>query len=176
MSETHERIAILDFGSQYTQLIARRIRELGVYSEIYPFDVDLRQRRGGEVKGIVLSGGPDSVYQPGAPVPGPGLLDMGVPLLGICYGMQWMMRELGGRVQPAQEREYGPANVMVENGDSLLFNGLDVRQSVWASHGDRVLEPAPGFKVVATNPSVPSAAVEDRRGPVSYTHLTLPTN
>jgi GMP synthase (glutamine-hydrolysing) len=164
MSETHERVAILDFGSQYTQLIARRIRELGVYSEIHPFDVDLERYAGGHVKGIILSGGPDSVYEDGAPVPPPGLLDLDLPLLGICYGMQWMMRELGGRVQPAEEREYGPATVQVEDEESLLFRGLDIRQAVWASHGDRVLDPAPGFQVVATNPSVPSAAVEDRPG------------
>jgi GMP synthase (glutamine-hydrolysing) len=164
MSEAHERIAILDFGSQYTQLIARRIRELGVYSEIHPFDVDLKRQTGGTVKGIILSGGPDSVYEADAPVPRPGLLETGIPLLGICYGMQWMMREMGGRVEPADEREYGPATVQVEDCGSLLFRGLDVRQAVWASHGDRVLDPAPGFRVVATNPSVPSAAVEDREG------------
>jgi len=163
MGRPHEWIAILDFGSQYTQLIARRIRELGVFSEILPFDADLRSAPGGRLKGVILSGGPDSVYQAGAPFPRPGLFELGVPVLGICYGMQWMMRELGGEVSPADQREYGPATVQVENGESLLFRGLQPSQPVWASHGDRVLRPAPGFHVAATNPSVPSAAVEDRR-------------
>ena len=157
-----EKILILDFGSQYTQLIARRIRELGVYSEILAFDADPAARGNGTLKGVILSGGPDSVYREGAPAPCPGLLELGVPVLGICYGMQWMMRELGGEVEPADAREYGPATVQVEDGASALFAGLDGRQAVWASHGDRVLRPARGFTVVATNPSVPSAAVEDR--------------
>jgi GMP synthase (glutamine-hydrolysing) len=162
MSSTHELIAILDFGSQYTQLITRRIRELGVYSEILPFDASL----GGEgrrPRGVILSGGPDSVYREGAPLPRPDLFDLGVPVLGICYGMQWMMRELGGEVTPAPRREYGPATVAVEDRASLLFHGLDSSQAVWASHGDKVVRPAPGFEVVASNPSVPSAAVEDRQ-------------
>jgi GMP synthase (glutamine-hydrolysing) len=112
---------------------------------------------------VILSGGPDSVYREGAPVPRPGLLDLGVPLLGICYGMQWMMRELGGEVTAADDREYGPATVHVQEDDSLLFRGLEASQDVWASHGDRVVRPADGFSVAAANPSVPSAAVEDRK-------------
>ena len=111
MNHSHEKIAIIDFGSQYTQLIARRVRELGVYSEILPFDLDrLRDPGGGggldEFKGLILSGGPDSVYREGAPAPPPGILAAGLPTLGICYGMQWMMRELGGVVEPAGERDF----------------------------------------------------------------------
>jgi len=160
MSVTHEKIAILDFGSQYTQLIARRIRELGIYSEILRHDTEF-QARDPQLKGVILSGGPDSVYDTDAPVPHPSLLKLEVPVLGICYGMQWMMKELGGRVEPANEREFGPAFVEVEEGPSILFAGLDRRQSVWASHGDSVLSAAPGFHATAINPSTPFAAVEN---------------
>jgi GMP synthase (glutamine-hydrolysing) len=157
-----EWVAVLDFGSQYTQLIARRVREIGVYSEILPFDADLCARADRRLMGVILSGGPDSVYREGAPDPGPGVFGLGVPVLGICYGMQWMMKALGGRVEPAGEREYGPATVRVADGDSMLFRGLAPEQNVWASHGDRVLAAAPGFVVSASNPSAPFAAVEDR--------------
>ena len=162
MSNEHERIAILDFGSQYTQLIARRVRELGVYSEILPCDAEVGPS-GANLRGVILSGGPDSVYRPEAPTPRSGLFDLGVPLLGICYGMQWMMKDLGGRVESSAEREYGRAEVHVVDADALLFKGLARTQQVWASHGDRVLDPAPGFELSAANPNVPNAAVEDRR-------------
>jgi len=162
VSAPHQTVAILDCGSQYTQLIARRVRELGVYSVIVPYDglADPAERSG--LRGIILSGGPDSVYREGAPRPDGGLLELGVPVLGICYGMQWMMRELGGVVEPADGREYGPATVRVIDADSLLFRGLDPEQKVWASHGDRVLEGPPGFVVAADNPQNPLAAVEHR--------------
>jgi len=162
VSNLHETVAILDFGSQYTQLIARRVRELGVYSEILPFDAGWEPARSNGLRGLILSGGPDSVYRDGAPLPDPALLDLGVPVLGICYGMQWMMRELGGMVEPAGEREYGGAVVHVTDPESLLFRGLEARQPVWASHGDRVLQGPAGFRVAADNPSTPLAAVEDR--------------
>jgi GMP synthase (glutamine-hydrolysing) len=160
MTQSHETIAILDFGGQYTQLIARRVRELGVYSEVFSYDahIDLGN---GSLKGIILSGGPDSVCDAGSPVPRPGLLDSGLPILGICYGMQWMMQELGGRVEAAERREYGPATVESSGEESLLLHGMEAVQAVWASHGDRVLAPAPGFHITAANDQVPSAAVED---------------
>ena len=161
MSGKHEIVLIFDFGSQYTQLIARRVRELGVYSEVVPFDAQVRVPGSRELKGIILSGGPDSVYREGAPVPTPEVLEQDVPVLGICYGMQWMMKQLGGTVEPADEREYGPASVEVDTGDSLLFRGLQPEQRVWASHGDRVLHAAPGFVQTASNPSAPNAAVEN---------------
>jgi GMP synthase (glutamine-hydrolysing) len=160
--KTHESVLILDFGSQYTQLIARRVRELGVYSRILPHDAPIEPTGPSALKGVILSGGPDSVYRDAAPVPRPGLFEHGVPVLGICYGMQWMMNELGGRVEPAERREYGPAVIGLESDGSLLFRGLNGEQRVWASHGDTVLEAAPGFVNVATNPNVPYAAVEDR--------------
>jgi len=161
MKKAHESIVILDFGSQYTQLIARRVRELGVYSEVLAFDTDLSERHRNRLKGVILSGGPDSVYREGAPVPRDGLFALGVPILGICYGMQWMMRELGGRVEPSDQREYGPATVRIVDREALLFRGLEGEQPVWASHGDRVLTPAPGFAPVARSEGAPYAAVED---------------
>ena len=157
----HEYVAILDFGSQYTQLIARRVRELGVFSEVLPFDADLAARRDPRLKGVILSGGPESVYRQGAPRPRATLLELDVPLLGICYGMQWLMSAAGGRVEPADEREFGPAMVEVTDPRSLLFRGLGREQAVWASHGDRVLAAPAGFRVVAASPNAPFAAVED---------------
>jgi len=162
MSRSHEFVAVLDFGSQYTQLIARRVRELGVYSEILPFDSPLDRLTGPMLRGVILSGGPESVYRDGAPRPRPGLYDLDRPILGICYGMQLMMKELGGRVEPAPGREFGPASVTVKNTDSLLFRGMDKEQDVWASHGDRVLGIPDGFVVSGENPSAPFAAVEHR--------------
>jgi GMP synthase (glutamine-hydrolysing) len=157
----HQTVAILDFGSQYTRLIARRVRELGVFSEILPYDVP--PSRLPRLAGAILSGGPDSVYRADAPRAAREWLEAGIPLLGICYGMQWMMHELGGQVERSSEREYGPAVVRTTPERSELFRGLDPAQQVWASHGDRVLAPPPGFATTADNPSTPCAAVEDSR-------------
>jgi GMP synthase (glutamine-hydrolysing) len=157
----HEKILILDFGGQYTQLIARRVRELGVYSEVLPHDADLRDRAGESLRGVILSGGPDSVYKEGAPEARAGLFELGVPVLGICYGMQWMTRVLGGTIEPAEEREFGPAVVTLVDDSSVLLRGLEREQQVWASHADRVLEPAPGFRRIAQSAGAPQSAVED---------------
>ena len=157
----HEWIAILDFGSQYTQLIARRVRELGVFSEVLRFDTPLSAVRAGRLRGVILSGGPNSVWRDGAPVPDPGLLGLGVPVLAICYGMQWLMQATGGRVEPAESREFGPATIRVVGTGSRLFGNLPREQRVWASHGDRVDSVPAGFVTVATNASAPFAAVED---------------
>jgi GMP synthase (glutamine-hydrolysing) len=162
MKHDHEKILILDFGSQYTQLIARRVRELGVFSEIVSHAAEIAPDDIPKLKGLILSGGPDSVYDDEAPAADSGLLALGIPVLGICYGMQWMMKELGGIVEPAELREYGPATVAVADPESLLFRGLEAEQAVWASHGDRVLQPAAGFTVSAGNAQVPAAAVENR--------------
>jgi len=161
LSQHPEAIVVLDFGAQYTQLIARRVRELGVYSEVQPCHTPIRIPEGRTLKGIILSGGPESVYSENAPVPSPDVLEHGVPVLGICYGMQWMMKHLGGRVEPAEHREYGPATVTVHDSASLLMHGLAPEQKVWASHGDRVLEAAPGFVNVGANPAAPNSIVED---------------
>lgn len=145
MSSKFETILILDFGGQYTQLIGRRIREAGVYTEIVPFNTPLETLRSQEPKGIILSGGPASVYEKDAPLCDPGLFELGIPVLGICYGMQIMGKELGGRVEPASQREYGSRELESVKHSSLL----DGMRRVWMSHGDRILEPPPGFVVTA---------------------------
>ncbi len=157
-----EKILILDFGGQYTQLIARRLRELGVYCEIQPCTAGLDAVRAFRPRGVVLSGGPASVLAPGSPRPDPGVYELGVPILGICYGEQLFAHELGGRVETADRREYGPASIEVKS-SSPLFRGLPASLDVWMSHGDRVAALPPGFEPVASNASSPFAAVEDAR-------------
>ncbi len=162
MTHLHEKVLILDFGSQYTQLIARRVRELGVFSEVLPFERSPEEILRASPKGLILSGGPDSVYRPGAPQIDPAMFSAGIPVLGICYGMQIMTQRLGGRVESSQGREYGPAVVDVTDASSLLFRGLATTQNVWASHGDRVLSLPDGFRSSASSTNAPYAAVEDR--------------
>jgi GMP synthase (glutamine-hydrolysing) len=156
-----DRVAVVDYGSQYTQLIARRIREAHVYSEIFPPDVPLA--RLAEHQAIVLSGGPSSVYDPGAPLPAAAVFEAGVPVLGICYGMQAMAAILGGRVVPSEHREYGRAELELTGADALLDGVLPETDrpsiTVWMSHGDTVLEPPPGFRRLATTANCPVAAM-----------------
>jgi GMP synthase (glutamine-hydrolysing) len=156
----HARILILDFGSQYTQLIARRIRELHVYSEIHRGDLPLDEIEAFGAAGIVLSGGPSSVLDEGSPDVDPGLFELGIPILGICYGLQLIVQRLGGRVEASDDREYGRAHLKIERDDPLLA-GLTREQEhvVWMSHGDRVLELPAGFEVVASSGHSPFAAV-----------------
>jgi len=156
-----EKILILDFGSQYTQLIARRLRELGVYCEIHAGPAPAAQIRAFRPRGVVLSGGPASVLAAGSPRPDPAVWELGVPVLGICYGLQLIAHELGGKVDSAAHREFGPAQVEVK-GSSALFAGLPARLDVWMSHGDRVEALPPGFEPIASTASAPFAAVEDR--------------
>ena len=148
MSSGFETIIILDFGSQYTQLIARRVRELGVYCEIHPFNLPPEKLEKTDVKGIILSGGPSSVYEEGAPHCSPEYLKPGVPVLGICYGLQLISYFRGGRVEPSDRREYGFAEVR-RIGESTLLNGLPAEFPVWMSHGDQVVEGPPGFETTA---------------------------
>src|SRR6058998_1268659 len=159
MSLMFEKILILDFGSQYTQLIGRRIRETNVYSEIVPFDTPLAAIEQQSPKGIVLSGGPDSVYEKGAPAVDPRLFQLGIPVLGVCYGMQLIGKELGGRVEPASRREYGSRELQSANPSSLL----NCMRRVWMSHGDRILEPPPGFQVTARTESTIAAMENPNR-------------
>ncbi len=159
----HESILILDFGSQVTQLIARRVRELRVYCEIHPFSMPLDEIRRLDPKGIILSGSPFSVYDKGAPDIDAGLLELGVPVLGICYGMQLAARLLGGSVENSPRREYGHAVVGVDN-ESSLFLGLEGEQKVWMSHGDSITELPSGFHAIASTASCPYAAVSDSAG------------
>ena len=156
----HQTILVLDFGSQYTQLIARRFRELSVYSEILPFDTPPAAIRDRRPAGVVLSGGPSSVLDQRAPHCDPAWFEGGIPVLGICYGMQEMTRALGGQVDPAAEREYGHATVTVHGASPLLATGVDVLR-VWASHGDRVAGAPAGFTVTGTSANAPVAAMEN---------------
>ena len=155
-----DTVVVLDFGSQYAQLIARRVRELHVYSELLPFDTPWPEIAERHPRAIILSGGPSSVYEAGAPRPDPALWRAGVPVLGICYGLHLMARELGGEVVPAVNREYGPATITFTD-DSPLFAGLGGEQPVWMSHGDSIVEPPPGFRPSATTGSTPFAAMSD---------------
>ena len=156
MSSKFETILVLDFGGQYTQLIGRRIREANVYTEIVPFSIAVEKLKAEQPKGIILSGGPSSVYETGAPICDPAILKLGIPVLGICYGMQLMGKELGGRVEPSNQREYGP-RVLESVHDSSLLDGM---RRVWMSHGDRILEAPPGFEVTARTETT-IAAMED---------------
>ncbi len=157
-----EKILVLDFGSQYTQLIARRLRELGVYCEIHPCTARAEAIRAFAPRGVILSGGPASVGAPGSPRPDRAVFELGVPVLGICYGLQLLAHELGGRVDPAAHREFGAASIQVERA-SPLFAGLPGALDVWMSHGDRVERLPPGFEPIAATGSSPYAAIEDRQ-------------
>ena len=157
-----EKILILDFGSQYTQLIARRLRELGVYCEIHPCTMKAEAIRAWRPRGVVLSGGPASVLAEGSPRADRAVYELGVPVLGICYGLQLLADDLGGKVDRAAHREFGPAMIATRR-DSALFQGLPGNLAVWMSHGDRVEDLPPGFEPVASTPSSPFAAVQDSR-------------
>lgn len=153
-------IPVLDFGSQTAQLIVRRLRELGVYSELLPHDVSEEEIRRLNPIGVILSGGPASVYAEGAPKMPAWLPEFGVPVLGICYGMQLQSYALGGSVIGEDGREFGPATISVIE-ESPLFAGIPQEQPVWMSHGDRIEKLPPGFRVIARNPSTPFAAAGD---------------
>ncbi|MBI2881093.1 MAG: glutamine-hydrolyzing GMP synthase [Candidatus Tectomicrobia bacterium] len=156
------RVLVLDFGSQYTQLIARRVREQRVYCEILPCTAPLQKVRAFEPQGLILSGGPFSVYEKDAPPCPPAVLDLGVPVLGICYGLQFMAHHLGGKVHPGAKREYGHADLFIVNG-SDLFRGLKDSTAVWMSHGDALDSAPSGFDVIGRTANSPVAAVRDGR-------------
>jgi GMP synthase (glutamine-hydrolysing) len=157
-------VVVLDFGSQYTQLIARRVRQCHVYCEIHPYNLPLDTLRRLNPRGVILSGGPASVYEPGAPTVSPQLFHMGMPILGICYGMQLMTQQLGGQVAPAVEREYGNAELMID-ASCPFFGGLPAGKTpVWMSHGDRIQRLPPGFNSVARTDNSPIAAMQDATG------------
>jgi GMP synthase (glutamine-hydrolysing) len=155
-----DTVIVLDFGSQYSQLIARRVRELNVYSELIPHDTPWSEIAQRKPKAIILSGGPASVYDDDAPRADPGLWTGRIPVLGICYGLHLMARDLGGDVIRASKREYGPANVTI-TGDDGLFRGIDREQAVWMSHGDSIVRPPQGFHPTAQTASTPFAGLAD---------------
>src|SRR5438132_138614 len=164
MSASAGKIAVLDFGGQYTQLIARRVREMSVYSEIFSCTHPLAEILSAGYQGIILSGGPSSVYEDGAPLPPKELFDAGIPVLGICYGMQAMGYLLGGHVIPAERREYGKAETTLQGASPLLRNvepEESGRVTVWMSHGDTVLRPPKGFTALAKTQNCPVAAMAD---------------
>ncbi|HET8765511.1 MAG TPA: glutamine-hydrolyzing GMP synthase, partial [Rhodanobacter sp.] len=167
MTSIHsDKILILDFGAQYTQLIARRVRELGVYCEIWAWDHDPAEIAAFGAKGIILSGGPESTTEPGAPAAPQTVFDAGVPILGICYGMQTMAAQLGGATVAADQREFGHACVDI-GADSQLFAGLSDhadahRLDVWMSHGDHVSRIPPGFTVTGSTDRIPVAVMENK--------------
>jgi GMP synthase (glutamine-hydrolysing) len=155
-----DTVVILDFGSQFAQLIARRVRELHVYSELLPHDTTWAEIERRRPKAIILSGGPSSVYDEGAPHPDPAIWSGGIPVLGICYGLQLMAHSLGGEVASSTKREYGPASVQITTEDGL-FRGLDRRQPVWMSHGDRIVRPPVGFVTTAETETSAFAGLAD---------------
>src|SRR3954451_4283921 len=159
-----EVIPILDFGSQYAQLIARRVREKGVFSELVRPDIPADELKRRNLKGLILSGGPSSVYEPNAPRCDPKIFDLGVPVLGICYGMQLGAQVLGGQVKPAKAREYGRAKLHVTGTDPLV-RGLPPETTVWMSHGDQIHELPDEFVPLATTRTCPYAAARHRTRP-----------
>ncbi|OFW57938.1 MAG: glutamine-hydrolyzing GMP synthase [Candidatus Solincola sediminis] len=162
LTRPEETILVVDFGAQYAQLIARRVRECKVYSEIVPYNVTPEEieRRG--AKALIFSGGPSSVYETGAPKPNPDIMKMGLPILGICYGHQLLARELGGKVEPTGTREYGKTELKLA-GNGILFEGQPVSQAVWMSHGDAVIGAPKGFRTTGRTDSSPVAAMEDAK-------------
>lgn len=158
-----DKIIVLDYGSQYNQLITRRIREFGVYSELLPHTISASEIRKLNPQGIILSGGPMSVYDTKAFSIDPEILNLGIPILGICYGMQLLAYQLDGSVEPAKSREYGQAEITVTDSQSPLFKDLPTKQTVWMSHGDLVQKVPAGFDVIATSPNAPIAAFANRQ-------------
>ncbi len=157
---SRETVIVIDFGGQYNQLVARRVRECNVYCEIYSYKTDLEKIREMNPKGIILTGGPNSCYEPGAATCSPELFEMGVPVLGLCYGAQLMMQVLGGKVEKAPVREYGKIEVMVDN-HSALFQNVSPKTVCWMSHNDYIAQIAPGFGICAHTADCPVAAAEN---------------
>ena len=160
-----ELVLVLDFGAQYAQLIARRVRELGVYSELYPFNISLEKIRSLNPRGIILSGSPHSTYVPGAPHSDPAIFNLGIPILGICYGLQLIAYQLGGEVDRAARREYGQAELTIDDQSDLFAefgtNGSS-RTTVWMSHGDHLTKAPPGFEAIAHTSNAPICAIRNR--------------
>ena len=157
--DAFDKILVLDFGSQYNQLITRRVRDFGIYSELLSHKLSAEEIKEMHPKGIIFSGGPNSVYAKDAFKVDPEIYKLGIPILGICYGMQLMSYDLGGKVEPADDSEYGRADIEVIDDDAVMFKGLPKKQYVWMSHGDRVVEAPEGFKVVATSKNCPISAI-----------------
>ncbi len=167
-----EMIAILDFGSQYSQLIARRVREHNVYSKIFNADTPATRLSQSHIKGLILSGGPASVYEQNAPKPDKAIFDLNVPILGICYGMQLGCQMLGAQILPTQKHEYGRTNLHILDKTDLFANLTD-STVVWASHADQIVDLGSEFVTLATTESCPFAAVRHKKGNSSASSFTL---
>jgi len=165
-----EHVLVLDLGSQYTQLIARRVRELGVYSEIRPYFSPVEEIAKDPPTALILSGGPSSVWDEGAPIIDPSIFSLGVPVLGICYGMQLTAHLLGGRVERSGHREFGPAELEILD-ESGLFENIPSATRVWMSHGDKILELPDGFKTIAKSGNSPVAAMRHSEKPIFGTQF-----
>ncbi|WP_179394473.1 glutamine-hydrolyzing GMP synthase [Lacticaseibacillus absianus] len=160
-TQDYDKIIVLDYGSQYNQLITRRIREFGIYSELKPHTITAEEVREIAPKGIVFSGGPNSVYDEGALGVDDEIFNLGIPILGVCYGMQLMAQRLGGKVEPAANREYGKVDITITDPTAAVFKDLPAQQTVWMSHGDLVREAPAGFRVTATSDNCPISAMDD---------------
>ena len=155
-----ELVIVMDFGGQYNQLIARRVRECNVYCEIYSYKIDIEKIKAMNPKGIILTGGPNSCYLEDSPTYSKELFELGIPVLGLCYGAQLMQHVLGGKVERANVREYGKSHLTVDN-NSVLFSNVKKESICWMSHFDYISKTAPGFEIVATTPDCPVAACEN---------------
>jgi GMP synthase (glutamine-hydrolysing) len=161
MARQTDLVVVVDFGAQYGQLIARRVRELKVYCEIWPYNAPAERFAAENVKAVIFSGGPSSVYGEGAPRIDPKVFGLGIPVFGICYGMQLMSLELGGDVRRAEKREYGKATLQIQQPGHPLVAGLGAETQVWMSHGDSVLKAPPGFSIIGATENTPTAAIGD---------------
>ena len=157
-----EKVIVIDFGGQYNQLVARRVRECNVYCEIYSYKTDIEKIKEMNPKGIILTGGPNSCYEPDSPTYTKELFELGIPVLGLCYGAQLMMHVLGGKVEKAPVREYGKTEVFVKQ-DSPLFAGVSATTICWMSHFDYISKPAEGFRICAHTADCPVAAAENQK-------------
>ena len=157
----NETVIVLDFGGQYNQLIARRVRECNVYCEIYSYKKNLEEIKAMNPKGIILTGGPNSCYEADSPTYTKELFELGIPVLGLCYGAQLMMHVLGGEVKRADVREYGKTEVLIDKASSKVFEGVSASTICWMSHFDYIAQIAPGFEITAHTADCPVAAAEN---------------
>ncbi|MFR2038840.1 MAG: glutamine-hydrolyzing GMP synthase, partial [Anaerobutyricum sp.] len=158
-----ETVIVIDFGGQYNQLVARRVRECNVYCEIYSYKTDIEKIKAMNPKGIILTGGPNSCYEPDSPTYTKELFELGIPVLGLCYGAQLMMHILGGKVEAAPVREYGKTEVLVDKKDSKIFADVSEKTICWMSHFDYISKVAPGFEISAHTADCPVAAAENAK-------------
>ena len=156
-----ELVIVIDFGGQYNQLVARRVRECNVYCEIYSYKTDLAKIKEMNPKGIILTGGPNSCYEADSPTYQKELFELGIPVLGLCYGAQLMMHVLGGKVEKAEVSEYGKTELLVDKTDSKIFENVSDKTIVWMSHTDYISKPAPGFEIAAHTADCPVAVAEN---------------